>query len=142
MLHYIPELQQQVQGLTGKLEELLSKNSRLNNNNKANPDIHDHENNIIEKKTMMKNKSQSSILSSSVSASQLIDREVGIQVSSYKGNEIQLSKILHILEEDHGLSILYASSFESFGGRVFHNLHLKVINYLISHQIFLSINFF
>ncbi|PON38640.1 Basic helix-loop-helix transcription factor [Parasponia andersonii] len=115
VLKYIPELQQQVEGLVRKREELLSK---LNSTKQGiNNQIHHQEINQI--------KSTAQTPLSSVSASQLNDNEVVIQVSTYKVHKNQLSVMLHNLEED-GLSLLNASSFESFGGRVFHNLHLQV----------------
>ncbi|PON88894.1 Basic helix-loop-helix transcription factor [Trema orientale] len=115
VLKYIPELQQQVEGLVRKREELLSK---LNSTKQGiNNQIHHQEINQIQ------TTARTSL--SSVSASQLNDNEVAIQVSTYKVHKNQLSEMLHNLEED-GLSLLNASSFESFGGRVFHNLHLQV----------------
>lgn len=106
VVKYIPELQEQVEGLIQKKEELLSRISRQ------------------EQQTRQENPRQLPAQSSSsaVAASWLNDREVMIQISTYKS---PLSEILLNLEQD-GFQLLNASAFESFGGRVFHNLHLQV----------------
>lgn len=108
VLKYVPDLQKQVEGLVRKKEELLSRQS----------DYDDQEKQV-------KSNTAARTSSSSVSASQLNDREVAIQISTYKLDKNSISEILNYLEED-GLSILNASSFESFEGRVFHSLHLRV----------------
>ncbi|XP_024922954.3 transcription factor ORG2 isoform X1 [Ziziphus jujuba] len=118
VLKYIPDLQQQVEGLVRKKEELLSKMSKQKGNLVHHDD--DQENQV---KTAA---ARSSL--SSVSATQLNDREVAIQISTYKVNNNPISEILNTLEED-GFSMLNASSFESFEGRVFHSLHLQVERY-------------
>lgn len=64
--------------------------------------------------------------SSAVSTSRLSDGEVSVQISTLKSTHNVISQILQSLEED-GLEILNASSFESYGGRVFYNLHLQVL---------------
>lgn len=107
VVKYIPELQEQVEGLIQKKEELLSRISRQEQQTR-------HEN--------PRQQLQAQSSSSAVAASWLNDREVMIQISTYKS---PLSEILLNLEED-GFQLLNASSFESFGGRVFHNLHLQV----------------
>lgn len=106
VVKYIPELQQQVEGLIQKKEELLSRISRQ------------------EEQAHQENSRQLPARSSSsaVSASWLNDREVMIQISTYTS---PLSEILLTLEED-GFLLLNVSSSESFGGRVFYNLHLQV----------------
>ena len=118
MLKYIPELQQQVEALVRKREELLS---RINSTQQGS-------NQVLQEMNQIKTKARTSL--SSVSTSQLNDKEVAVQLSTYKVHKILLSEMLHSLEEEHGLSLLNASSFESFGGRLFHNLHLQVfVNY-------------
>jgi len=107
VVKYIPELQEQVEGLIQKKEELVSRISRQEQQTR-------HEN--------PRQQLQAQRSSSAVAASWLNDREVMIQISTYKS---PLSEILLHLEED-GLQLLNSSSFESFGGRVFHNLHLQV----------------
>ncbi|GMN70219.1 hypothetical protein TIFTF001_039264 [Ficus carica] len=114
VLKYIPELQQQVEELVRKREELLSMtNSKQRGNLQVCPRIHNQTKNI------------SRVSLSFVSASRLNDKEVAVQLSTYKIDKNLLSEILHNLEED-GLAVLNASSFESFGGRVFHSIHLQV----------------
>ena len=110
MLKYIPELQQQVERLIQKKEELLSKISRQGD--------------IIHQEKQRKATLASSL--SAVSANRLSDREIVVQISTFKVHESPLSEVLLNLEED-GLLVINASSFESFGGRVFYNLHLKVL---------------
>lgn len=112
MVKYIPELQEQVMGLIQKKEELLSRNNISN---------HDQEMN----KQPIKSVSWSSL--SSVSASRLDDRELVIQISTYNtAHKNALSEILVNLEED-GFVLINASSFESFEGRLFYNLHLHQV---------------
>ncbi|GLT55276.1 hypothetical protein SLA2020_284130 [Shorea laevis] len=112
VVKYIPELQEQVMGLIQKKEELLSRNNISN---------HDQEMN----KQPIKSVSWSSL--SSVSASRLDDREVVIQISTYNtAHKNALSEILVNLEED-GFVLINASSFESFEGRLFYNLHLHQV---------------
>ena len=125
VLKYIPELQKQVEKLVQKREELLSKinNSSQQGTLQVKQEINCHQ---------MKSTSQAISLSS-FSASQLNDKEIALQISSYNLDKNPLSEILHNLEED-GFLLLNASSFESFGGRIFHNLHLQV------HTIFFLLN--
>ncbi|KAL5546576.1 hypothetical protein UlMin_006263 [Ulmus minor] len=107
-LKYIPELQHQVQGLIKKKEELLSSFSRKVD--------------LIYQERQKKSLAWRSL--SAVSASRLNDREVVLQISTFKVHETPLSHILLDLEED-GFSVVNATSFKSFGGRVFYSLHLQ-----------------
>lgn len=110
MLKYIPELQQQVERQIQRKEELLSNLSRQDD--------------LIHQENQRKDTMYSSL--SSVSASQLSDKEVVVHISTYKNHKSPLSEILLTLEED-GLVLKNSSSFESFGDRVFYNLHLQVL---------------
>ena len=65
---------------------------------------------------------------SEVSTSRLSDKEVAVQISTFKVHESPLSEVLLNLEED-GLPVINVSSFKSFGGRVFYNLHLQVLSF-------------
>lgn len=112
VLKYIPELQQQVEGLIRRRDELLSRMSKQENVMKEEKQV---------KSTARINRSSSS----AVSTSRLSDCEVSVQISTLKSTRNSISQILQSLEED-GLEILNASSFESYGGRVFYNLHLQV----------------
>ena len=116
ILSYIPELQQQVEGLMRKKEELMA--AMVGQEVKSDK----------EKKTKCAATSSSSI----VSTSRLGQREMAIQISTdiNGGHQNSLSEILVCLEEE-GLLLLNASSFESFDGKVFHNLHLQVTLILI-----------
>ncbi|XP_008455703.2 transcription factor bHLH100-like [Cucumis melo] len=111
ILSYIPELQQQVEGQMRKKEELMAAM------------VGQEVKNDEEKKM----KSAASSSSSIISASRLSRHEMAIQIST-DTNGCQrnyLSEILCCLEEE-GLLLLNASSFESFDGKVFHNLHLQM----------------
>ncbi|XP_050366164.1 transcription factor ORG2-like [Argentina anserina] len=113
VLKYIPELQQQVEELNQKRDELLSKISKQGNV-------------ILQEEKQLQSaarRSRSSL--SAVSANRLSDGEIAIQISTVKSTNNFISRILQSLEED-GLEILNASSFESSGGRIFYNLHLQV----------------
>lgn len=114
VVKYVPELQQQVEGLIQKKEELLSRISRQGEQF--------HQGN-----QRVQNPARSS--SSSVSANWLNDREVMIQISTYKVDRSPLDEILLNLEKD-GFLLQNASSFESSGGRVFYNLHLQVRTFI------------
>jgi 5,10-methylenetetrahydrofolate reductase len=111
VLVYIPKLQQQVERLIQRKEELLSKLSRQADD-------------LTHQENQRKGTMYSSL--SSVSASQLSDKEVVVHISTYKNHKSPLSEILLTLEED-GLVLKNSSSFESFGDRVFYNLHLQVL---------------
>ncbi|XP_038882378.1 transcription factor ORG3-like [Benincasa hispida] len=119
ILSYIPELQQQVEGLMVKKEELMAA--------MVGQEVENDE----EKKTKCSASSSSSI----ISASRLSRCEMAIQISTdiNGGHRNSLSEILVCLEEE-GLLLLNASSFESFDGKVFHNLHLQVIKYYYGKQ--------
>ncbi|GMY31650.1 transcription factor ORG2-like [Fagus crenata] len=111
MVKYIPELQQQVEVLIQKKEELISRISRQDEQ--------------IDQANERQIAGRSSL--SAVSVSWLNDREVMIQISTFKVHMNPLAEILPNLEKD-GFLVLNASSFESYGGRVFHNLHLQVLS--------------
>ncbi|TQE05010.1 hypothetical protein C1H46_009376 [Malus baccata] len=108
-LKYIPELQKQVEGLNRKREELLSRAS------KQEGVMH-----VVKKVKIAARRSLSA-----GSTYRLNDTEVAIQISTFKYDNNLLSEILLHLEEE-GLQVQNASSFESFGGRIFYNLHLQV----------------
>jgi hypothetical protein len=82
-LKYLPELQQQVERLVQRKEELLSKLSKQGG-------INIHQEN-------QRNDTVYSSLSS-VSASQLSDKEVVVHISTYKNHKSPLSEILLTLE--------------------------------------------
>ncbi|KAK6923422.1 Myc-type, basic helix-loop-helix (bHLH) domain, partial [Dillenia turbinata] len=109
VLKYIPELQNQVEDWTKVKQELTSM--------------------IAKRRGLVPLEKQGDAViwnsKSAVSATPLGDNEIMIQISTGKVlNEIALSQVFQILEAD-GLQILNASSFTSFGERVFYNLHLQ-----------------
>ncbi|CAK7340223.1 unnamed protein product [Dovyalis caffra] len=110
VLKYIPQLQQQVERLIQRKEELLSNLSKQDD--------------LIHQENQRNDTIYSSLLS--VSTSRLSDREVVIQISTYKLHKSPLSEILLNLEED-GFVLINCSSFDSSGGSVFYNLHLQVM---------------
>ncbi|KAM6548019.1 hypothetical protein CsatB_019695 [Cannabis sativa] len=115
VLKYVPLLQEEVEGLVRKRDELLS---RIQSKEQGN-----YTKNSIEKVDKIKGTAPKSL--SSISATQLSEKEIAVQISTYKLHNNLLSQMLFHFEGD-GLSLLHASSFESFRGRVFHNLHLHV----------------
>ncbi|KAJ1404174.1 Myc-type, basic helix-loop-helix [Sesbania bispinosa] len=111
VLKYIPELQQQVEGLTKKKEELLSRISRQGDalNKESQRKIIPYQNSDFV-----------------VSTNRLNDNEATIEISSFEVHKTPLSEILLCLE-NNGLLLLNASSSETFGrNRVFYNLHFQV----------------
>lgn len=111
VLKYIPELQAQVKSLMKKKEEILARISKQ------------------EIETGFQQQQRTNDIGSSlstVSASWLSDREVVIQLSTFKVQNSKLCEVLLNLEDD-GFHLLNATSFESFGERVIYNLHLQVL---------------
>ncbi|GAV59942.1 hypothetical protein CFOL_v3_03473, partial [Cephalotus follicularis] len=109
VLKYIPELQKKVEGLIQKKEVLLSRICKPGD--------------FVDEKMQSKSNIGSSL--STFSASRLNESEVVIQLCTLKALN-PLFNIMLILEKD-GLRLINLSSFESYGGRVFYILHLKVI---------------
>ncbi|XP_022855256.1 transcription factor ORG2-like isoform X2 [Olea europaea var. sylvestris] len=110
VLKYVPELQKEVERLLEKKENLVARISK-------------QENSIQYRKQRRTADHQSSILA--VSANRICDRDVVIQLSKLKTKTGSFSEALLELEQE-GILVLNASSFESFDGRVFYNLHLQV----------------
>lgn len=108
VLKYIPELQNEVEGLIRKKEKLSIKISRQGE--------------LIQSESQRDNSIQN--CSSIVSASLLGDRDVTIQISALKANTGLLSEAIEMLEKE-GFHFVNAS-FNSFGGRAFYNLHFQV----------------
>ncbi|KAM6571667.1 hypothetical protein CsatA_015747 [Cannabis sativa] len=117
VLKYVPELQEEVESLVLKKEELLSKINSMQQGKTITATT--TANQEIKK---VKNIGPNSL--SSISATQLSEKEIAVQILSYKADNDLLSEMLHNYENE-GLSLLHASSFESIGGRLFHNLHLQ-----------------
>ncbi|XP_021741152.1 transcription factor bHLH101-like [Chenopodium quinoa] len=124
VLKYIPELQEEVKDLTHRKEELLSEISVLQGNN-TRENIHE------EKPKMDKIKEKST--SFSVSMNNLSDKEMVIQISTLF-ERVSLSEVLILLEKN-GNVIIDVSSFQSFGGRFFYNIHLWLEeNYVVNYD--------
>ncbi|MBA0564864.1 hypothetical protein Golob_009772 [Gossypium lobatum] len=118
-LKYIPELQQQVERLVQKKEELLL---RISEQGGVKPSEEKEE----ERKR--NNRKQGRCLSGvGVSINRLSDGEVAIQISMWEVDKRNglLSEMLQYLEQQ-GFLLLNVSSFESFGGVVFYNIHLQM----------------
>ncbi|XP_012072672.1 transcription factor ORG2 isoform X2 [Jatropha curcas] len=115
VLKYIPELQKEVEMLLQKKEEILSEISKQDKH------LLNH---IAEQRKSNKKSSGSSV----VSATQLSDTEIVIQISTHSNNVHTITPfseiILHLQEE--GFVLINSSSFESSGGRVFYNLLLQM----------------
>ncbi|XP_068662842.1 transcription factor ORG2-like [Aristolochia californica] len=110
VLKYIPELQKQVELLTQRKEEILSKMSRQGD--KTHPSG---------------GKRGPTVVSSfpTIVVSPIDDRELIVQIYTIDVKRSPLSKVLLNLEEE-GLRVLNASAFAFLGDRVFYNLHLQV----------------
>jgi len=134
VLKYIPELQQQVQALTKRKEELLCRISRQ------------LQGDAVKKESHRKISHHNS--SFVVSTTRLNDCEAVVHISSQETHKAPLSEILQCLEND-GLFLLDASSSQTFGGRFFYNLHFQVsfiynipiYDYFRSSKIILTISF-
>ncbi|XP_043720828.1 transcription factor ORG2-like [Telopea speciosissima] len=110
ILKYIPDLRKQVERLKQRKEEIQSIISRQG----------DHPPNN-------ENQRQSNVATSlpTVSASQVDDKEILIQICTYRDSRSPLSEALIYLEEE-GLQVLNASGFASFGETIFYNFHLQM----------------
>ncbi|RHN78865.1 putative transcription factor bHLH family [Medicago truncatula] len=111
VLKYIPEIQKHVEGLVKRKEEILLRLS---------PQV--NEVNITKESQKKKHSYNSGFV---VSTSWLNDSEVAIQISCYTVHKIPLSEILLCLEND-GILLLNVSSSQTFGERIFYNLHFQV----------------
>jgi len=124
VIKYIPELQQQVEALSKKKEDLLCRISRQLQGDAVNKDsqrrISHHNSDFV------------------VSTSRLNDCEAVVHISSYEAHKAPLSEILQCLE-NNGLLLLNASSSETFGGRVFYNLHFQVCFMIFVFSFFLLV---
>ncbi|XVF04719.1 hypothetical protein REPUB_Repub05bG0109400 [Reevesia pubescens] len=120
-LKYIPELQEQVERLVMKKEEHLLRISQQADG--------------LEEQQRKSRINGRSLSSAAVSINRLSDSEVAIQIWTRKVEKTQLSEILHYLEAQQGFLLLNATSFESFGGMVFYNIHLQVELEITSHKL-------
>ncbi|XP_021744677.1 transcription factor bHLH101-like isoform X2 [Chenopodium quinoa] len=112
VLGYIPQLQKEVEDLVHKKEDLLSKTSILQGNARKIVQEENPNKCIINKTT-----------SCSISSNKLGDKELVIQISAFE--RISISEVLLMLEEN-GYLVLDVSSFQSFGGTTFYNIHLWI----------------
>ncbi|KAK4412867.1 Transcription factor ORG2 [Sesamum alatum] len=111
VVKYIPELQREVERLSEKKEKLMSKISSRQENYTS---------------VAFKNQTSRKPTQTSVSATRISDREIIVQTSvskSEKGSSLFCEAVMRLEEE--GFLVLNASSFESFDGRLFYNLHLQ-----------------
>ncbi|XP_042514383.1 transcription factor ORG2-like [Macadamia integrifolia] len=111
ILKYIPDLRKQVERLKQRKEEIQSIISRQG-----------------DQPLNTENQSQGTVGTSlpTVSASQIDDdKEVLIQICTYRDSRSPLSEALLYLEEE-GLQVLNASGFASFGDTIFYNFHLQI----------------
>ena len=110
VLKYIPELQNEIERLVRKKEALSVKISKQG-------ELFQYEN--------QRNNSIRGNLAT-VSASLIGDKQVTIQLSTFKANMRLQSEALEVVEKD-GFELVNAS-FNSFGERAFYNLHLQVFS--------------
>ncbi|KAK4377984.1 hypothetical protein RND71_004280 [Anisodus tanguticus] len=113
ILKYIPELQSEVERLIQKKEEFTSR-TIFNKENSAD---------FNKQKGRRCGIDESSALV--ISATQIGDKEIVIQISTLKINKGSIGEAISELE-DEGFVILNASSFETFEDRVFYTLHFQV----------------
>nr|WCO08316.1 hypothetical protein [Suaeda aralocaspica] len=107
VLQYIPELQKQVKELTHKKKVIVSKISALQQQTKP----------------LITNEETTTTTSSfSISANKLGDKEMVIQISSYQ--RISIPDLLLLLQKN-GFLVIHVSSFQSFGGITFYNIHFS-----------------
>ncbi|XP_048496544.1 transcription factor bHLH101-like [Beta vulgaris subsp. vulgaris] len=112
VVEYIPELQKEVDDLTRKRNELLPKVSALQGN--ASDFTPDKKQKIC---------TSNETMSCSISANKLGDKEMVIQISAFE--RISLSEVILLLEKN-GYAVIDISSFQSFGGTTFYNIHLRM----------------
>ncbi|OMP07154.1 hypothetical protein COLO4_07588 [Corchorus olitorius] len=111
-LKYIPELQDEVERLVEKKEKLLERVSKQGGLK------------LEEKQRKSRNGRN---LGAAISIEGLTESEIAIHITMPKAQKSdQLSEILQYLEQDGMFLLLNATSFESFGGMVFYNIHLQV----------------
>ncbi|KAJ8570422.1 hypothetical protein K7X08_037394 [Anisodus acutangulus] len=111
ILTYIPELQTEVERLIQRKEEIRLKT------------ISNKEDSVDFNKQKRRRGIESSSLV--ISATQIGDKEIVIQISTLKINKGSIGEAISELE-DEGFVILNASSFETFEDRVFYTLHFQV----------------
>ncbi|KAK4345986.1 hypothetical protein RND71_036162 [Anisodus tanguticus] len=112
ILKYIPELQSEVESLIEKKEEITSRNIS-NKENSADFNKQNRRRGGIENSSLI------------ISASEVGDKEIVIQISTLKINKGSIGEAISELE-DEGFVLLNASSFETFEDRVFYTLHFQV----------------
>ncbi|XP_021741166.1 transcription factor bHLH101-like [Chenopodium quinoa] len=111
VLEYIPQLQKQIEDLTHKKEGFTSKMSAILGNSGEFIQEQKHKRKCTTKETT----------SCSISSNKLGDKEMVIQISTYE--RISVSEVLLHLEKN-GYVVIDVSSFQSFGGTTFYNIHL------------------
>ncbi|TMW89258.1 hypothetical protein EJD97_017436 [Solanum chilense] len=112
---YIPELKKEIERLSKTKDLLLSKKS-----NYSLLKIDDNNN----RKLIIGGTSCNSS-TTSICASQLSNAQVLVQISTTQENNFPISQVFASLEED-GLILLNASTFKSFGDKIFHSLHFQM----------------
>ncbi|KAL7097761.1 hypothetical protein ACP275_10G162900 [Erythranthe tilingii] len=117
VVKYIPEIQKEVERLTHKKEMLTSKIT-----SSASSSI-----------GLKKQNRSNNINSSAVTATQIGEREIVFQISKadYQKRALLISEAVTTFEEQ-GFLLTNATSFQSFDGRIFFNLHIQAQG---SHQV-------
>ncbi|KAE8734759.1 Pentatricopeptide repeat-containing protein [Hibiscus syriacus] len=113
------KVNKQVERLVLKREELMLRVSKQGGGKRRD-----------QEKQQMKSMPKGRCLSGSVAVSmnRVSDSEVSVQISGREvdnRSQLSVSEMLHYLEQQ-GFLLLNASSFESFGGFVFYNIHLQM----------------
>ncbi|XP_021835343.2 transcription factor ORG2-like [Spinacia oleracea] len=131
VLKYIPELEQEVKDLTHMKEKLLSEMTVLQGNAGE----------IIQEEKPKIDTTKENLSTFSISVNKLSDKDMVIQISTFE--RISICEVLLLLEED-GYLLVDVTSFQSFGGWTFYNIHLSmegmnVINYEKLNEELLSL---
>ncbi|KAL8041317.1 hypothetical protein ABFX02_10G157100 [Erythranthe guttata] len=119
VVKYIPEIQKEVERLTHKKEILTSKIASSSSSSSS--------------FGLKKQNRSNNINSSAVTATQIGEREIVFQISKadYQKRVLLISEAVTTFEEE-GFLLTNATSFQSFDGRIFFNLHIQAQG---SHQV-------
>ncbi|XP_060174609.1 transcription factor ORG2-like [Lycium barbarum] len=112
---YIPELKKEIERLSKTKDLLLSTMSK-----KADSLVQ-----IDNQRKLSMNGTSCESSTTLISASPLCHGQVLVQISTTQANDFPISEAFQSLEED-GLILLNASSFKSFGDKIFHSLHFQM----------------
>ncbi|XP_075103847.1 transcription factor ORG2-like [Nicotiana tabacum] len=111
---YIPELKKEIERLSQTKDLLLSTILSKKADSLVQPNNYNNKRNTT-----------SSASSTSIFASPLCNGQVLVHISTTQTNGFPISEAFQTLEED-GILLLNATSFKSFGDKIFHSLHFQM----------------